>query len=489
MRHSILTPVMLASCLAVSTVGAEESKVVIKPTSIGSVIDAGQIVKGQGDFDGIFVQRTSVWISQSAEINDRLDIRAGLGGIFWYKSPTEPPGSGEAGRFKQLPKFGSGITRIDMEYRFGNPADPSATLQAGYFPYKYNPDAKNLGEYLLRGGAYPGFVSTGGWNLISGGGVMVQGLRLNANFWDGRIKTDFLLPMEQDRPYVNGDLSPTVIASVSAARGIELGAGASCYHCISVKPSRTSPKIKYSQSRYNVFGFGNGHIIKNPNYNAAADTLAPVGFAELYDGNNPNANAKYLLDTNNFYSFEAVKVMARASFDPKAYLPMPMLGQEDLKIYGEIAVLGWENQPFYYEKRTERMPIMFGVNLPTRAFGYNVFDVLSFQMEYYNSPFPNLTRPSSRVDRLAMPIYSGYDANGLLTDDPNLFDMNSRLVTDDNWKWSLFANKEVIRGLRLITQIANDHSRFPDEWGRYSVTPATILPKDWYYLVRLELGI
>lgn len=486
MRHSILTPVLLASCLAVSTVGAEEAKVVMKPTSIGSVVDAGQVVHGSGNFNRMLVQRTSVWIIQDAEINGRLDIHAGMGGIFWYKSPAEKPGSGEAGRFKQLPKFGPGIMRVDMAYRFGDPANPTATLQAGYFPYKYNPDAKNLGEYLLRAGAYPGFLTTGGWNLISGGGIMMQGLRLNSTFWDGRIKADFLLPMEQDRPYVNGDLSPTVVASVAPVRGVEFGAGASCYHCISVKPSRTSPEIRYSQARYNRFGYGNGYIIDNPNY---TDTLPLQNFADRYDGNNPNANTKYLLDTSNFYTFQGVKVMARASFDPKAYAPMPMLGPEDLKIFGEIAVLGWENKPFYYEDRTERMPIMFGINLPTRAFGYNLLSALSFQMEYYNSPFPNITRPSDRVDRLAMPVFSSYDASGILTDDPNLFDMNNRNVTKDNWKWSVFASKEVIRGLRIISQVANDHSRFPDEWGRYSVAPATVLPQDWYYLVRLELGI
>src|SRR5690606_20281866 len=155
-----------------------------------------------------------------------------------------------------------------------------------------------------------------------------------------------------------------------------------------------------------------------------------------YDGGNVNANTKYLLDTTRFYSFAGVKVVARASFDPKAYAPMPMLGPEDLKVFGEVALLGVENRPFYYEKRTERMPVMFGLNLPTRAFGYTLLDAFSFQMEYYNSPFPNTTRTSNNVARLAMPIFSGYNESGILTDDPNMYDMDHPNVTDDNWKWS-----------------------------------------------------
>jgi hypothetical protein len=482
---------MLASCLAVSTVRGQDDDVTVKPLSVGSVIDVGQIVQGRGDFNGVPIQRTTVWLQQAISIGPRLDVRAGLGSIFWYKSPPEQPGSGEAGRFKTLPKFGVGISRADMEYRFSD-VDPMFTLQAGYFPYKYNPDARNLGEYLLRAGAYPGYLSTGGWNLISGGGTMVQGLRLNVSLWGGRFQSDFLLPMEQDRPYINGDLSPTYVASLKPVRGLELGAGASCYHCISVKPSHTSPELKPrtdGQSQTS-FGYGNGYVIENPNYDAVADSgPTPIGFAERYDGNNPNANSRYLIDTTRFYTFKGVKLMARASLDPKAYVPLPMLGPEDLKVFGEVALLGVENRPFYFEKRTERMPVMFGVNLPTRLLGYTYLDVLSFQVEYYNSPFANATRNSDKVNRLTLPIMSGYDGGGILTDDPNLFDMDHRNVTGDDWKWSVYAARQVIKGLRLHAQVANDHSRFPDEWARYSVVPATVLPKDWYYVVRLELGI
>src|SRR5690606_22629396 len=124
-----------------------------------------------------------------------------------------------------------------MEYRFAD-ENPMFTLQVGYFPYKYNPDAANLGEYLLRSGAYPGYVSTGGWNLL-GNGYMMRGARVNMALWGGRSRTEFLLPMEQDLPGTNGDLSPALITTVAPVKGFEFGAGASCHHCLSVKPSST----------------------------------------------------------------------------------------------------------------------------------------------------------------------------------------------------------------------------------------------------------
>ncbi len=492
MRNTYLIPVLLASSLAVTAARADQEAddVRVLPMSFGTLVDAGQVVKGSGNDgsnDGTVIQRTTAWVNQTIEIGERLEVRAGIGGIFWYTAPNPPPGSGEPGRFLQLPKFGPGITRADMEYRFGDVAAPMFTVQAGYFPYKYNPDAKNLGEYLIRSGAYPGYLNTGGWNLISGGGVMIQGARANVKLMGGMFEADFLLPMQQDLPPVNGDFSPTVVATARPARGIELGAGASCFHCVSVKPSWTSPKIKPGTDP-TVYGYGNGYVVENPNFieptvDSAGNVQNPV--TELV-----GANPRYIIDTTNFYTFKGWKLMGRASLDPKAYIDLSVLdlGAEDLKVYGEIALLGVKDYPFYYEKKTERMPVMFGINLPTRVLGYQVFSALAFQMEWYGSPFPNATRTASG-DRISMPIPAVYNSQGQLRDDPNLYDPDNRSVEKDNWKWSLFASKEFAKGLRLTTQIANDHMRLPNEWGTNSLAPTTTLASDWYYLVRLELGI
>ncbi|MDZ7262100.1 MAG: hypothetical protein ONB05_08355 [candidate division KSB1 bacterium] len=69
-------------------------------------------------------------------------------------------------------------------------------------------------------------------------------------------------------------------------------------------------------------------------------------------------------DTNGYYTFGGTKVMARIAFDPKPLLPWNFFGRRDVRIYGEMAVLGIKNYPRYYEKITERMPVMLGFNIP-----------------------------------------------------------------------------------------------------------------------------
>jgi len=75
--------------------------------------------------------------------------------------------------------------------------------------------------------------------------------------------------------------------------------------------------------------------------------------------------------------------MGRAALDLGFLLPEGSRSPEDLRLYAEASVLGWGNQIYFFEKRSQRMPIMFGVNVPT----FRLLDVLSVQAEYYDAPF------------------------------------------------------------------------------------------------------
>lgn len=104
-----------------------------------------------------------------------------------------------------------------------------------------------------------------------------------------------------------------------------------------------------------------------------------------------------------WYTFRALKLMARASVSPMRYIPefkipfppvfgdKPFFGKEDLKIYGELGILGLFNYINYdsemvdtaggktghkalvkapesnqvYDSLADRMPYMIGINLPT----------------------------------------------------------------------------------------------------------------------------
>jgi hypothetical protein len=83
-----------------------------------------------------------------------------------------------------------------------------------------------------------------------------------------------------------------------------------------------------------------------------------------------------------FYSLAGGKVMARFAFDPKPLLPFgDKLGDKDLRLYGEAAILGIKDYPakidssrengelklvkIGYDKIGERIPVMVGFNAPT----------------------------------------------------------------------------------------------------------------------------
>jgi hypothetical protein len=182
--------VRLFSALFVCAVGCSlaqgnDSEIELKRVSIVGQFDNGQIISGKMNqyenstllksykFDGDFFQRTGVWITQEAVVSGRLRLVMGVGGIFWYAVPMSDNIN------TRITQFGPGISQAQGTYTFGDLQDPVASLQMGYFPYKYNPDAKNLGEYLMRSGTYPGTLTTGGWNMLSSAAFMVQGLRAN----------------------------------------------------------------------------------------------------------------------------------------------------------------------------------------------------------------------------------------------------------------------------------------------------------------------
>jgi hypothetical protein len=436
-----------------ATLAQENGDIEYKRVSISGQFDNGQIIKGStsqyeltdknSNMDGAFIQRTGVWITQEAVVKQRLHLTMGVGGMFWYVLPVSPNSS-----LRQT-QFGPGISQAQGTYVFGDLDNPTASLQMGYFPYKYNSDSKNLGEYLMRSGTYPGYLVTGGWNMLNSAGYMVQGLRLNTSLLGGKINADFLLAMEHDLPPLFG-ITPAIIVNAKPVEGVNIGAGAACNHCLPVKPSRESPHIEENQ------------IIKSVSYDSSSEAYTIVR------------------DTNNYYTFQGVKLMANASFDPKAFFPMPFLGSEDLKIYSEVALLGVKNYSYYYEDRLQRMPVMVGLNLPT----FKLLDILSLEVEYYNSKFVNnfTNLVYGQVPTWFIPPSATADEEARRASD----------IKQDNWKWSVYSKKTITKGIDIYAQAASDHLRTIQLNGGPlpTMVPATNHNgKDWYYLIRLQFGI
>jgi hypothetical protein len=449
--------------LALICASATHAELVRNPTQVGASFDVGQIVKGTlydgSDVASKFkadkqqITRTGVYLTESGTYNERLSIYLTVGGLFWYALPE-----GTSFQTKRL-QFGPGVGQAQGIYAFGSdPKDPAATLQFGLFSHKYS-EAVDLGEYLYRSGTYPGVLVSGGWSYINSASYMAQGLHLTVPLLDGKLKNDFTLFMERDLEPTN-DLTPGYVVSYKPFSFLELGAGAVWSHAISFEPKRLARKDPANQ------------YSKASGLPTAIDTATA---ANTCNGGNAS--------DCGYYTFKGWKTMGRVSLDLGNLLDLK--GAGDFKVYSEVALLGVEDQPVYFESMSERMPIMGGITIPT----FGILDQLTFEMEYHKSKFPNNTGTEADAS-LPLPISSSiasqYDESQYTG---AALDSVRTLWEKDDVKWALYARKTVSRGVSVYAQAANDHMRHFNFTATPAGIPATNRPSDWYYVIRLEFGI
>jgi hypothetical protein len=480
-------------CLALVQIsqGEESVNVEWKPVSFGMGIEFGQVLNGtyyenNQMIDRIVIPRTGVGLTHTAVIEKNLEVKIGVGGLFWYGFPEAV---GEW--WTQGTKFGPGISVATGTYTFGNPVSSHNYLQVGYFPMKYNPMAVNLGEYLFRSGTYPGYLLTGDWQIVNSASYNAQGARLHFENLDGALTHDFTLFMERDfAPFF--DFTPTYL--VSYRKGIfQVGGGASFNHYLAIRPSQLTPKSPLS----NYVTFANLPATVGSRSNLTGDTVfaAPAGprsgleaqLNQLIDsaGGNP-AEEKMYTDkftkklsvtkddaaytanpgdfiettqfryarTNQYLTFKGIKLMANLSLDFKEITGL------DFRLFAELAMLGVENQPYYFEDPLERIPIMAGLDVPTGG----LLDRLCIQGEYYNSKYINSLE---NFQKNIIPVWF---------EDPTYGDLANR----DDLRWSVYAKRSLV---------ASDHLRLQDWRGKLSQVSVVSVPKEWYYFIRLEFGI
>ncbi len=431
----------LAGIFAAVTANAD---LVRNPPQVSAYVDVGQIVEGniyagavlEGPIENQTITRTGVYLTESGVYHDRLTIRMTIGGLFWFAIP-------ETQDFQtRRVQFGPGVGQVQGIYAFGHdPKNPVATLQFGLFPHKYS-ESVNLGEYLYRSGTYPSMLTSGGWSYINAASFLAQGIRLTVPMLNGTLKHDLTVYMERGLAPAH-DLSPGYMVTYKPLPFLELGAGVVWSHAISLDSDRLAP-----EDPANAYDKTTGRPV-------TGDTAA------VNECRDNQTNCGY-------YTFKGFKAMARVSADIGSLLGVDGIRPGDFKLYAEAALLGVEDQPYYYEDKMERLPIMFGVNLPT----FGLLDRLAVEAEYLNSSFPNSNVEVLQA-RYPIPV-----------SDPYSYDMN-----DDSWKWTVYARRRVVDGVTLYAQAASDHLRHFD----YAAVPAaqTATPKasDWYYVIRLEFGM
>ncbi|MBD3345840.1 MAG: hypothetical protein GF401_12325 [Chitinivibrionales bacterium] len=491
-----LTMISMVAIVGAETDKKEEPEVTRKPLVIKTSIEGGRIIRGEDELyieenaNGQWIQRTSAMVLQEVMIGDHLKLKIGVGGQFWYSFP-ELDGMPQT----LYTKFRAFIPTATGIYTFGPEMAPFS-LQFGSFSVKYNKEAKNLGEYLLRSNCYPGIVQTGGWDMIGGDffsdrhnealigpRYFAQGVQLTSHLLDSTLQQSVLLHMERDFPPMY-DLSLSYIGAYQPIPFVDVGLGATLNHILPADGEKTTPENKSSRYKDDMW--------VDENY-----PVAPLGVT----GEDSARYVDSMSQGIENYTFKGIKTMARITLDPKYFITWDGFGEEDLKVYAEASVLGIKDYPLFYDKILQRIPLMFGINLPT----LKVLDVLAFEAEYYPLRYEE---SYYQVYQEQLPVW---DMRGGHPDSLNSESYYSKLGTDpqyktfaeqyesDDWKWSVYASKHFGNHFSLFGQIANDHIRpyttdarpefIPVTRGIKKLTPNYIFKGPWYFAMRLEIKV
>jgi hypothetical protein len=354
------------------------------------------------------------------QISEGLQINAGAELKMYYNSFNQTERAGVESFFLPAMYYSIYIDRANAIYSLGDPKSPFLQFTLGYFPFKYNPDSRDLGEYLYRSGTYPAYLIAD----FDYAQARLAGLKISSDLF-GWLHQDLLLTTSTDRlPFY--DLNLGYIITVDMAKVLNIGIGGMYQSLVPANDNLTTPRT--AENMY----------FKNP-------VLQPDG--------------SYTGDTS-YYTSAGLKLMARFTFDPKRiFLPsesdLGIFGIEDLKLYGEIAILGVENypssigtpnnyNPYGYDTLLHKMPITLGLNLPT----FKVLDVLTGEVEWYGCTYPSGYEYKDQAQYLPTPL----PQNQVYLDAHDYASL-------DNWKWSIYAKKSFKNGLYMVGQIACDHVR------------------------------
>ncbi len=450
--------------------------VVRHPLNSGAALEYGQIYNSSNlvsglNYDKATVKRTIGWFVQSATIDERMDLVAGIGGVFLYLYPDE----GYAYQHSAISAVA--LIQASGAYTWGDLAHPAVKLAFGFQPYKYNPDAKNLGEYLFRSTPYPSTTTNGSWNLVNSAQTKIWGAVLSKDFFDGRWKNDLLMTVSDVYPLY--DFSPAYVTGFKVSSMLEIGAGVNFYHLIQDNPKINTLKSQtnayFTFKGHDYYAFSDYYKLSAP-FQTGADSLATEASGALVDSLVPLGSPA--LTPLNYFTVNGTLLTARASLDFK-----PVLGDNvDLKLYGEVSVLGVKNYPVFYEKRMNRVPIMVGMNVPT----FGILDQLGVEAEYWKNPYINsYFNVISQGALGAIPDYKN-EAGKALDVDP------TKDYTKDDIAWAITAQKSVGKNFSIIVKAARDHlTQLNAGQGFGTDLQHDILPtsKGWYYVIHVQAGI
>ncbi|MBN2189311.1 MAG: hypothetical protein JW699_07640 [Chitinispirillaceae bacterium] len=429
-KRELRKELIVCAAIIVAAAGAgygEGDAVTLVPSGFVALRE-GQVVKGESECfkslarpDHAWVQGMDVGFNVQARFNN-LPVTGNLG-MEMLVCNDNTPYPQDLGQSRRL-NFYPYLSRADLTYTFGDKENPSLTLSAGYFPFKYNSEVRNLGEYLFRSGTYPQYLITN----FDFPMTRLMGVRASG-FLGSTINWDVLLTTNIEWTAI-GDPNLSALLSWKPLPLLELGLGASWCSIVSVNLDNTSPPDE--------------------------------GNAYIYNG------AKY------YYTFAGQKVMGRLALDLKQLFPgSDLFGKQELMLYSEAAVLGLINYPVSFDGYTrydtllQRIPVMAGFNFPT----YKILDILNLEVEWFGNPYVNSLN-SNKFENYPTPLSS------------HAGEKNPRYLNNhgDDWKWSVYGKKTFADHFNITFQFARDHYRWFRLDYRFEDGKEALRRNDeWYY--------
>lgn len=444
------TVLISALVLLAAHASAQDSWPRMQPLRVNGAWEAGQIESFEKDAGGPvagedkqLLNHTAVWFLQEAQLSENARVFLGVGGMYFFILPSKQ----NQYSFGQRSAFGLTDAHIELDYLTRENGDYGLRLKAGVFPYKYNPDAKNLGEYMFRTYTYPNIITSGGLVVVNSAAAQLNGVAASTK-WGG-ITNDLMVTTKTDQ-VPSGALSLTDIVSYSFGGFLTIGAGYmfdNFYSADGIAKGNSMDKSAFPQEYYYKLSDGT-YVLYDPNFDHTANTVVDSGH----------------------FSFVGQKAIWRASLDlgNLASLALPLeIVENSFKLYYEGVLMGVEDRPIFYENRKDRIAHMVGVNVPT----FGVLDVLSFELEHSSNPYaPDMS-------------------NATLYLSPTPKDNQGSVFTGDDVKWTVYARKTVLPGLTVTAQAARDHTRLVDYFGH--TNDMEILPyrKNWYWAVQLGYSL
>ena len=339
----------------------------------------------------------------------------------------------------------------------------SLEVAAGLMPYKYNPEVRELGEFLFRSGTYPLYL-TGEFDRPF---ARLTGLRGSFNYGNEALgaKMDVLVLTEREtRPF--WDVSIAAVASAHFFKMIDVGAGVDFAHVIPMDSRLTTP-----QANVNSYILDSTEVIDSA-------SGQPTGAW----------NYKY-----GYYSFKGTKLMLRATIDPfgmirgKESTLSDIVGKNGGKIYAEGAIIGLENypanlsispvsNPYGYDKLKEKIPFMAGINIPF----WKILDVCALEFEYFPSPNPN-SAISIIKDGYPLPFYA-------FNNREEGYDTGSGNAYVPRWYWSVYLKKQIVKNFSVVAQVGRDHIRWEMpliyQTSNYDYEDAMVKPDEWGWHIK-----